>query len=407
MHISFSTRILKPCAILVLIFSLLCHAGLSAISSEAVSRREYIINAGDQLLITVAGYEKELTAFVVVRPDGMITYPIVGDIEAAGLTVAQLSKEISRRLSELRYYKDPQVTVQLRQIIQERIFIFGAVLDPGQKSFPSSVNIFQALAAAGGHMANADLVNARIIKKNKEIIPVDLDKLLKDYVIGQDKSGADILYDKLLLEDGDVLIIPSAIKDEQVNIIGNVKEPGLFTVRSSFSVIEALGLAGGYMENTADLKRVKIIRSNGDFISVDVLQFLNQQNSGSTSGNFSQELVHPGDTVYVPEKGRVRVIGNVINQGQFAVSGEISLFEVLALAGFKEGADLKKLKIIRSDGKQEIINASEIWKNPEIYVDERMGSGDTLVVPPKRFRMNWSAISAVVMIFSTLYAVFK
>ncbi len=83
------------------------------------------------------------------------------------------------------------------------------------------------------------------------------------------------------------------------------------------------------------------------------------------------------------------------------------MIEALALGGIKEGADLKRLKIVRSSGEQVTVDASDIWKHPELYAKEKLGADDTLVVPPKRFKINWSAVSAFVIVFSTLYAMFK
>ena len=65
------------------------HWAVVVATDETGDRPIYTIGPGDQLLVTVVGYEQELTARVEVRPDGMISYPVVGDVEAAGLTILQ------------------------------------------------------------------------------------------------------------------------------------------------------------------------------------------------------------------------------------------------------------------------------------------------------------------------------
>ncbi len=177
---------LPGCVILILVVHLGICASIANTDATVIAeaRPIYIINVGDQLLITVFGHE-ELTALVTVRPDGKIAYPMTGDVDAAGSTIAQLSSVISERLSGLGYYENPQVTVQLKEPSQEIIYIFGDVKEPGQKRFSEPVNVVEVLAAAGGYIKTADLANARIRKKQGEVISVDLENLLKKDIIDQ------------------------------------------------------------------------------------------------------------------------------------------------------------------------------------------------------------------------------
>jgi polysaccharide export outer membrane protein len=94
---------LKPFAqtpgyLLIFFVFFFCRAFTAISDNNGGDRQEYIIGCGDQLLIMVVGHEKELTASVIVRPDGMISYDIIGNIEAAGLTITQLSSAIKEKL---------------------------------------------------------------------------------------------------------------------------------------------------------------------------------------------------------------------------------------------------------------------------------------------------------------------
>ena len=151
----YPARILSPALgiLSLLFFALLicCWCGVSTASAnQSEESQAYIIRPGDQLLISVVGLENEPTILAIVRPDGMIAYPAVGDVDAAGLTIAQLSHAIGERLSILKFYKNPQVTIQLQGSRQESIYIFGDVYDPGQKQFLKPANVIAVLAAAGG-----------------------------------------------------------------------------------------------------------------------------------------------------------------------------------------------------------------------------------------------------------------
>jgi len=416
-------------------FLLAAYLGISAIvvaADEAKERPVYIISPGDRLLITVAGHEKELTSQVVVRSDGMVTYPVVGDIKAAGLTIAQLSLAISEKLSALGYYEDPQVTVQFISSSYETIYVFGDVKDPGEKRFPESVNVVEALAAAGGFEETADLANAKVIKKRKEVVPVDLKRLLKSDIMDQGVDTGrpyELLSDRFMLEDGDIFIIPSAIKEERVHIIGHVHKPGQYSVRSTISLIEALALAGGPLETSADLKHIRIIKADGSMVTADATRAWTgigerqrppdnpplpdeteskaDPDPASSIKHPASSMVQPGDSVVVLERGKVNILGNVKSQGQFAVDDDgISVIEALTLAGIEGDSNLGKLRIVRSTGEQVTVDASEIWRQREQKIEEKLGPGDTLIVP-RAFRINWSAVSAAVLIVSTVYAMFK
>ena len=358
--------------------------------------QEYVIGYGDQLQITVVGHEKELTALSIVRSDGMITYDVVGDMKAEGLTIAQLALSITSKLSEIGYYDNPHVTVQLKESRQD-IYVIGDVIEPGTKKFTRPVTIIQALASAGGYKDTADLANVMIIKGRNEIVHVNLEPLK----IPPPDKIIEIFEDKYMLKNGDVLVIPSAIKDSQVNIVGHVHKPGKYPVKSDITIIEAIALAGGYLEDTADIRHISIV-SEGNIKSIDAT------NAWKKSEDINSSImIKPGDSVIVPEKGKITVLGIVENQGQFAIDNEITITEALALAGVKPGADLKRIRVVKSSGQEIVINVSKLWKNPGKYSDKVISAGDTVVVPASRFNINWSAVYTVILVFSTLYAIIR
>ncbi len=107
----------------------------------------YTIGPGDQLGIEV-WKDPVLTRQVVVLPDGRIHFPLIGEIEAGGKTVAALKKEIEDRLA--RYVPDAVITVEVRQLNSMHIYVLGRVNAPGRIILTSNVNVLQALAIAGG-----------------------------------------------------------------------------------------------------------------------------------------------------------------------------------------------------------------------------------------------------------------
>jgi polysaccharide export outer membrane protein len=107
----------------------------------------YVIGANDRLTITF-WKDKDLSADVVVRPDGRISLPLLNDVEAAGLTPEQLR----RRLLEvaLRYVEDPSPTVVVREIHSRHAYITGSVEKPGAYPLNTPMTVVQLIAMAGG-----------------------------------------------------------------------------------------------------------------------------------------------------------------------------------------------------------------------------------------------------------------
>jgi len=98
--------------------------------------------------------EAEVSGDVAVRPDGMITLPLVRDIKAAGLTPNDLADRIQEALRE--YITDPSVTVVVRQMNSRKVFITGEVAKPGAYALPSSMTVMQLIAVSGGISEFAD-----------------------------------------------------------------------------------------------------------------------------------------------------------------------------------------------------------------------------------------------------------
>jgi polysaccharide export outer membrane protein len=158
----------------------------------------YRIGPADVLNIYV-WKEPELTRDVTVLPDGKITFPLVGEIHAQGLTVAELQKVLTEKLQS--YVTAPEVTVVVTQPLSQRIYITGKVNTPGQMTLASGMTVLQALSAAGGLAQWADEKNIRIIRREggKE---VHLRFNYKEYTSGKN------LEQNILLKPGDTIVVP-------------------------------------------------------------------------------------------------------------------------------------------------------------------------------------------------------
>lgn len=118
-----------------------------AMPSAHAQQTSYQVKPGDMLEISV-WKEPDLQRQVLVRPDGAFSFPLVGEVDARGKSVAELTRIVSERLA--RYIADAVVTISVQEIKGNKIFVLGQVNKPGEFIVNPSVNIMQALSMAGG-----------------------------------------------------------------------------------------------------------------------------------------------------------------------------------------------------------------------------------------------------------------
>jgi len=121
----------------------------------------YVIGPEDQLSILFF-QNHDMSADVVVRPDGMISLPLINEIKASGLTPEQLREQVT--IEAKRFVQEPNPTVVVKQINSRKVFISGAVEKPGTYSLNGPTTILQLIAAAGGLKEYADSKNIAIVR---------------------------------------------------------------------------------------------------------------------------------------------------------------------------------------------------------------------------------------------------
>jgi len=136
----------------------------SGVSSPvAVDPHKYIIGAQDVLHVLV-WRENEISGDKIVRPDGKISMPLIGELQASGLTPEQLGKEITTALTKL--INDPEVTVSLVSVNSKRYYIDGEVGRPGEFKLITPTRVLEALSMAGGFREFAKTTKIRILRGN-------------------------------------------------------------------------------------------------------------------------------------------------------------------------------------------------------------------------------------------------
>ncbi len=159
--------------------------------------QDYRIVPGDILEISV-WREEGLKEKVLVRPDGGISFPLLGDLPAGGLSVEQLRGELAARLGE--FLSEPEVTVAVVSTNQ-KVYVLGKVNRPGDIPMPKRVTVMQALAMAGGLTPYADHDDIAVLRREG----AETLRFLFDY---DGVAGGETLEQNILLRDGDVVVVP-------------------------------------------------------------------------------------------------------------------------------------------------------------------------------------------------------
>jgi polysaccharide biosynthesis/export protein len=186
---------------LILLLALFPHALLAqdkAAADAPLAEGDYILGPGDTLFVSV-WKDPAMTQTVPVRPDGKISFPLIGEIQAGGRSVAQVKAEMEEKIS--RYVPDPVLTVGVQEIRSMLIYVIGRVNSPGRFAINSNLSVLQALAMAGGCNPFADTKNIRVFRKAGN------QTLIIDFNYNEVSAGKNLDQD-IMLERGDVIVVP-------------------------------------------------------------------------------------------------------------------------------------------------------------------------------------------------------
>jgi len=174
-------------------------AELPSSQGTAQSSLNYHLQPGDLLTVSV-WKEKDLQLDVLVRPDGGLSFPLAGEIRAEGQTVDAVRKAIADRLQ--RYIPDPVVTVAVKSIGGNRIYVIGKVARPGEFPFARALDVMQALSLAGGATPFAALNEIVILHRDNQGAERVMRFRYSDVARGQK------LEQNVVLESGDTVVVP-------------------------------------------------------------------------------------------------------------------------------------------------------------------------------------------------------
>jgi polysaccharide export outer membrane protein len=159
---------------------------------------EYQLGAEDVMLISV-WKDEQLTREVVVRPDGMFSFPLIGDVQAEDRTVAQIRTDLVQRLT--MYIPNANVSVAVTKVVSYKVYVVGRVNKPGEYLIGHYTDVLQALSLAGGltpFAAENDIKVMRRVGREQHAIPFRYGDMRKGRALEQN----------IVLQRGDVVMVP-------------------------------------------------------------------------------------------------------------------------------------------------------------------------------------------------------
>ena len=337
-----------------------------------VAGARYRLVVDDVLSVLVIGFP-ELSVQATVLPDGMISVPLLQDIEAKGRTTSEIAAEIQSKLEKI--VVRPRVTVSVVSRRHRFITVGGQVSHPGQFEFRQGMRVLEAIAQSGGVLPLSDLSRIEVVSD---------EGTHRTLVLTAPESKVGTEQDPVLHED-DSITVPEALR---VNVIGQVATPGPIVYRPNMSVLDALQSAGGIKED-ADLPNAAIERSTGK-IPLDLDALLRH---GDIDFNLK---LQPGDSLFVPEaRNRVYVFGAVNKPGFYLVKPKDRLLDALDFAGGMTGeADIRNIRYVECGPNHEavnkvIVNLDDIFKKGDLAKNLPLHPGDVVYVSFRKKTINW------------------
>jgi polysaccharide biosynthesis/export protein len=267
-------------------------------SPASPSSTSYVLGPEDQITVRVFAADDIPDKPVQIDNDGTVTLPMIGQVHAAGLTVEQLQANLVTAYK--KYFKDPQVTVQVNDFRSQPVSVAGNVNTPGVVQLKGNRNLMEVLGQAGG--LRADAGDSVLITRNLSEGPIPVAGAFTDptgkysvahidvraVMSGKDPEG------NITIKPHDVITVARA---RMVYVLGNVTRPGgyVMTDNETMSVTQAIAVAGGW-DKTARLSQAKVLRADGgaerESIPLDVKKIME---------NKSPDLqLKPDDILYVP-----------------------------------------------------------------------------------------------------------
>ena len=261
---------------------------------------QYVLGVGDQIAVHVASLDDMPTGPMQIGPNGTLDFPLVGQVQASGLTMDQFRASLGSKLS--KYITSPDITVNLVDTQSRPVSVVGEVTNPGLHQMVGTKRLLDVLSMSGGLKPDAgpEVVITRQPQWGKLTAgPVTVDsatgtsstRLPLDSLLALKNAG-----DNIVMEPDDVISVPKA---ELIYVVGDVKKAGGFAVSThvTISLLQAVSLAEGLApDNAANKARIIRPAPNGDGKMTEIPVNINDIYAGKAP----DQKLYANDILFVP-----------------------------------------------------------------------------------------------------------
>jgi polysaccharide export outer membrane protein len=317
---------MKAALVSSIVFACGCGALLCAMQQAggpATAPSTYLLGLNDQVIVDVLELPEFHGRPFRVEWDGSVDLPLIGNVPAAGHTLAQFKDEVSTRLRA--QVRDPHVVISLSETKSQPVSVMGEVNAPGTQQMDGQKTLFDVLAGAGG--LKSDAGDEITVTRQRVQGQLGLPNATVDPASGSTVAEVKV-HDLVDLKDPAVNIVMrphdaiSVPKARVLYVIGNVRKPGGFTLsdKRSLSALEALSLAEGLGPNAAP-KSARILRRTAEGqmarqqIPIDLKSIL--------AGKTEDISLRPDDILFVPDNGSRRVAAKAAETALATISGVV------------------------------------------------------------------------------------
>jgi len=260
----------------------------ASVPADAPATGEYGVGPGDVLEVNVIGND-DLSRIPTVQTNGAITYPLLGEVQVAGLTVAEIRRKLTNLL-EKDYLVKPQVEVKVREFNSQYVSVVGEVNSPGRKPLRGKTRLIDALLESGGFKASAS-AEVMITRTEGEF---EGGRKTITVRISSQATLQDQINLELPLRNGDII---TALPKSYVTVDGEVNRPGRYAIEADLTVTGAISLAGGltrFGSGSVKLRRTEPESGKVSILEVDLKDVRN--------GKKPDVPLLPNDVVSVPRR---------------------------------------------------------------------------------------------------------
>jgi polysaccharide export outer membrane protein len=232
----------------------------------AAPTRDYEVGPGDVLEINVYGND-DLSRVPTVQTNGSISYPLLGEVQVAGLTVAEIQRKITNLL-EKDYLVKPQVEVKVREYQSQFVSVVGEVNSPGRKPIRGRMRLVDVLIEAGSFKATAS--GEVMISRTDGEFEGDKRSISVRISSSASPTMQDLVNLELPLRNGDIV---TALPKAFVTVDGEVSRPSRYAIESDLTVTGAISLAGGltrFGSHTVKVRRTDPVTGKVTILEVDL-----------------------------------------------------------------------------------------------------------------------------------------